>query len=118
VLGRDRCICLNEQPLPPLEEIEMQGNNWKSAMLLGATLGLMATVPNVAIAQSDISRQQPQGLRDTDSARQQPQGLKDVDQARQQPQGLKDVDQARQQPQGLKDADEARQQPQGLKDAK
>jgi len=68
----------------------MLGHNWKLAMLLGATLGVMSTVPNAAIAQSDVSRQQPQGLKDTDVTRQQPQGLKDADQSRQQPQGLKD----------------------------
>jgi hypothetical protein len=110
--------CLNEKRVQLFRRIEMHGHNLKLAMLLGATFGLMSIVPNGAIAQSDISRQQPQGLRDTDTVRQQPQGLKDTDEARQQPQGLKDTDEARQQPQGLKDSNEMRQQPQGLKDSK
>src|SRR5690348_12589942 len=105
----------------PLKEDEMQGRNWKLALLLAATVGAMS---GAAIAQTaapsmrdtDNARQQPQGLRDTDAARQQPQGLRDTDAARQQPQGLRDADVARQEPKGLKDADEARQEPKGLRD--
>ena len=84
----------------------MQGRNWKLAMLLGAMLGLMSTVPNVAVAQaqSDIERQRPQGLRDSEVERQQPQGLRDSEVERQQPQGLRDSNIERQQPQGLKDS--------------
>jgi hypothetical protein len=55
----------------------MQGRNWKLAMLLAATVGVMSA-SSLAIAQTDAARQQPQGLRDGDAARQQPQGLKDA----------------------------------------
>jgi hypothetical protein len=73
----------------------MQGHNWKLAVLLSATLGLMSTVPNAAIAQSDISRQKPQGVvqSDSDISRQKPQGVvqSDSDISRQKPQGVKDA---------------------------
>ena len=80
----------------------MRRQNWKLAMLLAATVGVMSGVSSGAIAQSDVARQQPQGLRHADTARQQPQGLRDADVARQQPQGLNDADAARQQPPGQK----------------
>ena len=64
----------------------MNGHTWKLAMLVAATVGVMS---GAAIAQSDVQRQAPQGLKDADVARQAPQGLKDSDAARQQPQGLK-----------------------------
>ena len=83
----------------------MQGHNWKLGMLLAATVGVMSSASSVAIAQSDVQRQQPQGLRDTDNARQQPQGLRDTDTTRQEPQGLRDAGADRQQPQGLKDGE-------------
>ena len=94
----------------------MQGRNWKLAMLLATTVGVMAAGSSLALAQSNT--QLPPSARDIDNARQEPKGLRDdADVARQQPQGLRDADVARQQPQGLKDADEARQQPQGLRDS-
>ena len=64
----------------------MNGHTWKLAMLVAATVG----VSGAALAQSDVQRQAPQGLKDADVSRQQPQGLKDADVSRQQPQGLKD----------------------------
>jgi hypothetical protein len=84
----------------------MKGQNWKLAVLVAATVGVMSGVPGVVMAQSqtDIERQTPRGLKDTDVERQAPQGLKDADVQRQAPQGLKDADVQRQQPQGLKDA--------------
>ena len=42
----------------------MQGRNWKLAILLATTVGVMASASSLAIAQSDTARQQPQGLRD------------------------------------------------------
>jgi hypothetical protein len=99
-----------------LKEVEMQGRNWKLAMLLATTVGVMASGSSLAIAQN-AGQQLPQSARDPDVARQEPKGLRDADAERQQPQGLRDADAARQQPQGLKDADAARQQPQGLRDS-
>jgi len=66
--------------------------------------------------EAELTRQQPQGLRDLDTARQQPQGLRD-DYARQAPQGyrdLTDAEMARQK--GMHEADITRQQPHGLRD--
>jgi hypothetical protein len=95
----------------------MQGRNWKLAMLLATTVGVIATGSGLALAQSNAPQQLPPSARDIDNARQQPQGLRDPDIARQEPQGLRDADVARQQPQGLRDADVTRQQPQGLRDS-
>ena len=83
----------------------MQGRNWKLAMLLVTTVGVMASASSLALAQSDAARQPPQSARDVDSTRQQPQGLRDPDVARQEPKGLRDAEVDRQQPQGLRDAD-------------
>jgi hypothetical protein len=101
----------------PLKEVEMQGRNWKLAMLLAATVGVMASASTLALAQSHMGQQMSQNARDPDIARQEPKGLRDPEVERQQPQGLRDAGVARQEPKGLKDADEARQQPQGLRDA-
>jgi hypothetical protein len=87
----------------------MQGRNWKLAMLLATTVGVMAGASSLVLAQStardpDIARQEPKGLRDPDVARQEPKGLRDPDIARQEPKGLRDPDAERQEPKGLKDS--------------
>ena len=69
----------------------MQGRNWKLAMLLATTVGVMATGSSLALAQSNTMQQQPQSARDPDIARQEPKGLRDPDAERQEPKGLKDA---------------------------
>src|ERR1051325_1480970 len=62
----------------PLKEVEMQGRNWKLAMLLATTVGVMATGSSLALAQS-TTQQLPHSARDPDIARQEPKGLHDPD---------------------------------------
>jgi hypothetical protein len=83
----------------------MQGRNWKLALLLATTVGVMATGSSLALAQSNTAQQLPQSARDPDIARQEPKGLRYPDIARQEPKGVRDPDAGRQQPQGLRDSE-------------